>query len=58
MKVTQEIAMVVRVKVNQSHSREMLKRPEKTDECTDNKQWPDDTAQCRGESGPASSLLR
>lgn len=58
MEVTQEIAMVVRAKVNQSHSKEMLKRTEKTYAFTDTRQWPADTAQYRGEPWPASSLLR
>lgn len=50
--------MVVRVKVNQNHSGEMLKTPAKADECSDTRQWGVDTAQYRGESGLASSLLR
>ena len=36
----------------------MLKTPAKADECSDTRQWGVDTAQYRGESGLASSLLR
>lgn len=39
MEVTQEIAMVVRVKVNQKHSIEMLKKLEKAYACSDTRQW-------------------
>lgn len=37
MEVTQEIAMMVGV--SQSHSGEMLKRPEKANACSDTMQW-------------------
>lgn len=39
MEVAQEIAMVARDRVSQSHSREMLKNPENSKECSDTRQW-------------------